>query len=98
MKSGRELRWKKNCIEILIGLLQQKSYEHRSKKREQDFTRQRKMMFKEIIYVMLLMLKCSTQNALERVFPQLQKENLCMSQQAFSKARQKIKWEAFEEL
>jgi IS4 transposase len=47
---------------------------------------------------MLSMVKESTQNALERVFPQLQKENLHMSQQAFSAARQKIKWEAFEEL
>jgi hypothetical protein len=44
------------------------------------------------------MVKESTQNALERVFPQLKKESLHMSQQAFSKARQKIKWEAFEEL
>jgi hypothetical protein len=47
---------------------------------------------------MLSMVKESTQNALERVFPQLKKENLHMSQQAFSAARQKIKWEAFEEL
>lgn len=47
---------------------------------------------------MLSMIKESTQNALERVFPQLKKENLHMSQQAFSKARKKIKWEAFEEL
>jgi len=78
--------------------VKQKSYERRSKKREQDFTRKRKMTFTEIIYFMLSMLKESTQNALERVFPQLQKENLDMSQQAFSAARQKIKWEAFEEL
>ena len=47
---------------------------------------------------MLSLAKESTQNALERVFPQLKKENLHMSQQAFSAARQKIKWEAFEEL
>ena len=56
------------------------------------------MTFTEIIYFMLSMVKESTQNALERVFPQLKKENLYMSQQAFSAARQKIKWEAFEEL
>jgi len=68
------------------------------KKRKQDFTRKRKMIFTEIMYFMLSMIKQSTQNALERVFPQLQKENLHMSQQAFSACRQKIKWEAFEEL
>ena len=56
------------------------------------------MTFSEIIYFMLGMVKESTQNALERAFPQLKKENLYMSQQAFSAARQKIKWEAFEEL
>ena len=55
------------------------------------------MLFAEIIFMMLSMVKESTQNALERVFPQLQKENLHMSRQAFSKARKKIKREAFEE-
>jgi len=88
----------KNCIEALIGLVQQKGYEQRSKKREQDFTRKRKMTFSEIIYFMLSIVKESTQNALERVFPHLQKENLGMNQQALSLARQKIKGEAFEEL
>lgn len=56
------------------------------------------MMFREIIYTLLSLHKGSTQNILERVFPQLKKENLHMTQQAYSKARQKIKWEAFEEL
>ena len=56
------------------------------------------MSFTEIVYFMLSMVKESTQNALERALPQLKKENLYMSQQAFSAARQKIKWEAFEEL
>jgi hypothetical protein len=85
-------------METLIGLAKQKRYELRSKKRTQDFTRKRKMSFTEIIYFMLSMVKESTQNALERALPQLKKENLYMSQQAFSAARQKIKWEAFEEL
>jgi hypothetical protein len=38
---------KKNGIEMLI---QQKCYEARSKRREQDFTRRRKMTFAGIIY------------------------------------------------
>jgi hypothetical protein len=56
------------------------------------------MVFTELIYFMLSMVKESSQNALERFFPQLRKEHIHMSQQAFSAARQKIKWEAFEEL
>ena len=64
----------KNSIEALIGLVKQKGYERRSKKRGQGFTRKRKMTFTEIVYFMLSMAKESTQNALERVFPQLQKK------------------------
>jgi hypothetical protein len=47
---------------------------------------------------LLSMIKESTQNTLERMFPQLKKENLSMTRQAFGKARKKIKWEAFKEL
>jgi hypothetical protein len=55
------------------------------------------MSFKKLIWFMLGMFKESSQNALERFFPKL-KEAVHMSQQAFSLARQKIKWEAFREL
>ncbi|MDR0721181.1 MAG: hypothetical protein LBF75_00100, partial [Treponema sp.] len=72
-------------------------YKIRSKKREQDFTRDRKMPFKKLILFMFSMVKESSQNALERFFPKL-KEATRMSQQAFSLARQKLKWEALEEL
>jgi ribosome-associated toxin RatA of RatAB toxin-antitoxin module len=56
------------------------------------------MTFKELIYFMLGMVKESSQNALERFFPKVGKEHIHMSQQAFSAARQKITWEAFQEL
>ena len=56
------------------------------------------MTFNELIFFMLSMVKQSSQNALERFFPQLRKEHIHMSQQAFSAARKKIKWEAFKEL
>ena len=45
----------------------------------------------------LRMVNENSQTMLERLFPQLKKENLHMTQQAFSKARRKIKGEAFEE-
>jgi hypothetical protein len=83
---------------MLVELLRWEVYELRSKKRLQDFTRNRKMSFTELMYFMLNMAKASSQNALERFFPQLKKENLRMSQQAFSAARQKVKWEAFQEM
>jgi len=62
-----------------------------------DFTRERKMGFKKLIYFMLSMVKESSQNALERYFGKTG-EGIYMSQQAFSLARQKVKWEAFREL
>jgi hypothetical protein len=55
------------------------------------------MPFKKLIWFMLGMVKESSQNALERFFPKLH-EATHMSQQAFSQARQKVKWEAFREL
>ena len=55
------------------------------------------MGFKKLMYFMLSMIKESSQNALERFF-KMQGEETHMTQQAFSLARQKIKWEAFREL
>jgi uncharacterized protein YifE (UPF0438 family) len=55
------------------------------------------MPFKKLMCFMLSMVKESAQNALEQFFPQI-KEAVHMSQQAFSQARQKVKWEAFREL
>ncbi|MDR2630053.1 MAG: hypothetical protein LBC60_03930, partial [Spirochaetaceae bacterium] len=85
------------CFEMILWLLEQADYESRSKKRIQDFTRNRKMPFKHLMFFMLSMVKESSQNALERFFPKM-KQAMHMTQQAFSLARQKIKWEAFLEL
>jgi hypothetical protein len=74
------------------------AFKRRAKKREQDFTRKRKMTFKELIYFMLGLVKESSQNALSRFFQRVGNGHIHMSQQAFSAARQKIKWEAFQEL
>jgi hypothetical protein len=55
------------------------------------------MPFKKLMWFMLSLVKESSQNALERFFPKI-KEAVHMTQQAFSLARQKVKWEAFREL
>jgi hypothetical protein len=55
------------------------------------------MPFKKLVYFLLSMIKESSQNALERYFGKLG-EAVRMSQQAFSEARKKLKWEAFREL
>jgi hypothetical protein len=74
------------------------AFKRRAKKREQDFTRKRKMTFTELIYFMLGLVKESSQNARSRFFQRAGKGHIHISQQAFSAARQKIKWEALQEL
>jgi hypothetical protein len=74
------------------------SYKNRSKKRAADFTRERKMPFGHMICFMMNMLKQSTQTGLDRYFDLIGREDMHMSQQAFSEARQKLKWEACREL
>jgi hypothetical protein len=51
-------------------------YENRSKKRTQDFSRNRKTPFKKLIWFMLSLVKESSQNALERFFPKLNDHRL----------------------
>jgi hypothetical protein len=55
------------------------------------------MGFKKLVYFMLSMIRESTQNALERFLGKTG-EDTHMSQQAFSLARQKIKWQAFRKM
>jgi hypothetical protein len=69
---------KKKCFETVRNLFEKAAYKIRSKKREQDFTRERKMPFKKLILFMLGMVKESSQNALERFFPKLKEANTRM--------------------
>jgi hypothetical protein len=55
------------------------------------------MPFKRLIYFLLSMIKESSQNALERYFGKIGLD-MHMSQQAFSQARQKLRWEAIQQM
>jgi hypothetical protein len=55
------------------------------------------MPFKKLVCFLLGMIKESSQNALERFFLKTD-EVIPLSQQAFSEARQNIRWEALREL
>jgi hypothetical protein len=78
-------------------LLHDKAFMERSREDEKFFTRNRKMPFPKLMGFMLGTIKESSQNALIRFFAKLG-ESTYMTQQAFSEARQKINWSAFEEL
>jgi hypothetical protein len=70
---------------------------NQARKSPKYFTRERKMPFKKLIYFPLSMIKESSRNALERYFGKLCLD-IHMSQRAFSLARQKLKWEAFQQM
>ena len=78
--------------------IQSQAFKEEARKKPQDFTRDRKMPFVNLVYFMLNMIKASTQTCLDRFFKLIGREDVHMSQQAFSEARQKIKWEAIREL
>jgi hypothetical protein len=69
-----------------------------ARKRPQDFTRNRKMPFAILVFFMLNMIKASIQTCLDKFFENIGQEGVHMSEQSFSEARQKIRWEAFREL
>ena len=74
-----------------------KKFKDSARKRVEDFTRKRGMSFEELILYMLTSLKCSTASSLRRFFVTIG-VSLCIAQQSFSEARQKVKVEAFIEL
>ena len=58
-----------------------------SRSKEKFFTRKRKMTFPEILMLILKGINTATQTALDRFFSDTGREEMTMSQQAFSKAR-----------
>jgi hypothetical protein len=85
-------------VEEVIEIIGSESYLQRSRQRQQDFTRKRKMPFCDLMLLLLQQPRCSTQSALRRFFKAKGDFGDYMTQQSFSDARQKIKWEAFHEL
>jgi hypothetical protein len=70
-------------------------FQEKFKRNETDFTRQRKMSMADIMNYILLQNKKNQSIALEKYMKQLKKNATAYSNQAFSKARSKIKPEAF---
>lgn len=73
-------------------------YIRRATKRQMDFTRNRKMSFTDYIFAIIKGTKTSLQSSIDTFFESQHKNHIEYSKQAFSKGRQRIKPEAFEEL
>lgn len=73
-------------------------YIRRATKRQMDFTRNRKMGFIDYIFAIIKGTKTSLQSSINTFFEAHNKKQMEYSKQAFSKGRQRIKPEAFQEL
>lgn len=73
-------------------------YTRRATKRQMDFTRNRKMSFTDYIFAIIKGTKTSLQSSIDTFFESQHKNQMEYSKQAFSKGRQRIKPEAFQEL
>jgi len=70
----------------------------KNRKTPKDFSRNRKMGFKETLLFMMNMVKKSLQVELIKFFDEILDKTEIMSKQAYSEARSKIKPEVFVEL
>ena len=84
--------WNKT-VSIFRDLIYSIEYLESCRRNENDFTRNRKMPFPELILFMLNLVRTSSQIALNRFFQDIKGSEVHMSQQSFSEARQKLKWE-----
>jgi hypothetical protein len=69
-----------------------------AKKNNVDFTRKRKLTFVDSFGLLINLVRTSAQTALDRFFPLFGDHSTSVSQQAFSKARQKIRWQSCQYL
>lgn len=87
-----------SVMETSTGKINDPEFLDSARKRPQDFTRDRKMPFKQLVLFMINMVRSSIQTCLDNYFEMMGQEDVHMTEQSFSEARQKINWEAFQDL
>ena len=87
-----------NFVKKVYDRLQEKTFLEESRMKKQDFTRNRKMSFCDTMIIVLNKTGRGLNTGIRAFFEAVQKENETYSNQAFSKGRMRIKWEAFREL
>ena len=83
--------------EKIRGKIFSSDFKDAARRRAEDFTRNRRMVFEKLILHILTSLKCSTAASLRRFFISIGL-SLGIAQQSYSEARYKIRVEAFIEL
>jgi hypothetical protein len=87
-----------DLMEATEEMVTNEEFMKKSKKKASDFTRKRKMPFVKLVMFMLNQIKSSIQSCLDKFFDDTEQGEIRMSEQSFSEARSKIKWETFSEL
>jgi hypothetical protein len=85
-------------VEWLRMFIKTCGFKNTARKHKKDFTRNRSLPFPMLVRFMLRMVKGSSQNELNRYYEMLGIPEKVVTQQAFSLARQNIRWQAFQEL
>ena len=85
-------------MEKIIDKIKSSEFLNSSRVKPQDFTRNRKMPFPKLVFFMLNVAKSSIQTRLDDFFEKVAQEEVSMTQQSFSEAREKISYAAFPEL
>jgi hypothetical protein len=81
-------------LQLLVGTIRSSEFNQRARRNKGDFTRNKKLTFVDVFLIMLSFSKACRQLAINRYFKVSGKLTTKASQQAFSKARAKIGWEA----
>ena len=84
--------------QILMDTLQNSVFVEHAKMRIQDFTRRRKFSFADTVFVVLNKTGRGIRSAIRAYRETVKREEEIYSQQAFSKGRMRIRWEAFQSL
>lgn len=95
MKSARLYT---EIVRYIHSIIDSDEYLHRSVMRRADFSRRRKLSFTDYVYLTVQNMKTSLQAGLNAFIKERKKNKIEYSKQAFSKGRQRIRPEAFQEL
>jgi len=79
-------------------ILNDKEFLERARMSSKNFTRQRLLPFSLVMFMILRLIRISLQNEVENIFKWLRIPKKPPTGEAFSKARNKIRWQALEEL
>lgn len=95
MKSARLYT---EIVRYIHSIIYSDEYLHRSVMRRADFSRRRKLGFTDYVYLTVQNMKTSLQAGLNAFIKKRKNNKIEYSKQAFSKGRQRIRPEAFQEL